>query len=423
MRVRRLITGVLAGLGTIVLASLGYGSYLLLRSDHTAWQRAQARAGREAWAAEQIRQAHEDRRAGKVEQAILIYRRILAEGPSLSAQVGLAEAELEAGREEAAAGELERVLRLDSKHPAALLPLARLYLARSSGWERAEPLLRTHLAVRPDDAEAQHALARVLAWQGRSKEALTLYTRDTVKTRLEDGDQRDYAFALAGAGRTAEAEPLLRKLRESRPNDAGVARQLAGIHASRREWSDALPLYTEAVRGSADDPQLDLEYGYALVALGRTKEALAPLQRAARGRPSSGEAGLAHARVLRATGDGKSAAREFERIRPLYARDSGVLREYGDLLLERRDHGAAIDHYRAAMALGLRDHRLLTALAGALQADGRWKDSVPLLEEAYALERTDKVAFDLAKLYQRMGRNAEALRLLNDIEARKRASR
>jgi thioredoxin-like negative regulator of GroEL len=57
------------------------------------------------------------------------------------------------------------------------------------------------------------------------------------------------------------------------------------------------------------------------------------------------------------------------------------------------------------------------AWAGALQASGKPAEAAPLLEEAYRLQPTDRLAFDLARLYQRLGRNRDALRLLNQIES------
>src|SRR5258706_135076 len=99
----------------VVSSSFAYGIFLLQRgprSGPAAIAGAATRARAENVAA-QLRAGSAHLARGEVEQAILAYRRVLALGPSLEAQLGLAEGELRAGREEIAAREFERVLALD----------------------------------------------------------------------------------------------------------------------------------------------------------------------------------------------------------------------------------------------------------------------------------------------------------------------
>jgi tetratricopeptide (TPR) repeat protein len=131
--------------------------------------------------------------------------------------------------------------------------------------------------------------------------------------------------------------------------------------------------------------------------------------------PSSSEAGLAYARALKGTGNLKKAAQEFGRVAS-ESRDRGIVREYADLLLEKRDYRGAEKFYKEALGLGLRDVRLLTGLAGALRGNGKHREAVPYLEEAYAKEKSDRVAFELASTLQKVGKNKEALALLARIE-------
>jgi tetratricopeptide (TPR) repeat protein len=132
--------------------------------------------------------------------------------------------------------------------------------------------------------------------------------------------------------------------------------------------------------------------------------------------PSSGEAGLAYARALRGVGDRRKAAKEYERIFPVYRADASIVREYADLLLEKRDYRRAEASYREAHDLGLRDVRLLVSLSGALRGNGKPRAALPFLEEAYRREPTDRLAFELAKLMHEVGRTTEASQLLDRIE-------
>jgi len=65
----------------------------------------------------------------------------------------------------------------------------------------------------------------------------------------------------------------------------------------------------------------------------------------------------------------------------------------------------------------LRDDRLLIGLAGALSGNRKYKEAIPYLEDAYQRQPTDRLAFELAKLYQKVGRNNRAMELISKIES------
>src|SRR5262249_2870097 len=153
----------------------------------------------------------------------------------------------------------------------------------------------------------------------------------------------------------------------------------------RRDWNLALPLYETLLRQQPEDAQLNFTYGSGLLSAKRYQAAVGPLAKARKAMPSGAEAGLAYARALKGAGDLKHAAQQFGQVADK-SQDSGVVREYADLLLEKHDYRGAEKSYKRALALGLRDTRLLLGLAGALRGNGKNKEAVPYLEEAYARE-------------------------------------
>ncbi len=405
----------LALFGAVVSSSFAYGLYLLVRVPHAAPARAPRSELRPADVEALLGRARAHLEKREVEQALLAYRRSLFARPSLEAQIGLAEGEEMAGREDLAVDEFDRVLRLDPRNATALLQLARIQSGRRPTWPDAEKHYRTYLTVRPDDAEGQLGLARLLAWQGRTAEALDLYGRETVQARLATSDRRDYALALVTAGRQAEAEPLLESIVKSAPEDRDVALALAGIHASRGQWDSALPLYRGLLDRRPDDPAVNLAWGQGLLGRGEHARALDPLGRAARARPSDPDAALAYARAARGAGQLGLADTQFDRAVALDFRNPSVAREYADLLMERRNYRKAEGLYRRARASGLGDDRLLVALGGALAANDKPEEAVTLLEEVYARQPSDRLALELARLYRKLGRNERALELLARI--------
>jgi tetratricopeptide (TPR) repeat protein len=403
-------------------AAFGYGLLLLARGPSHAREGVAARPAALPPDVVALLQGSADHmKKGEVEQAILGYRRALTLGPSREVLLGLAEGEARAGRIETAIAEYERVVRLDPRNPTALLQLGRAYAGRSQTWELSEARYREYLALVPGDPEAWLGLARVLTWRGRSS-AAEIYARAEIQPFLTDEDRRNQGLALVQRGQHQEAEPILRGIARSDPQDIDVLLSLGGVHASRRDWERALPLYRAALVRRPDDPQANLAYGQGLLAGGDSKAALAPLEKAARLLPASREAGLAYARALRTAGQPQKAEAAFERILPALANEPEAHREYADLLVERRRYGKAIEHYRWALDHGLKDARLLVALGGALSSDGKPKDALPFLEEAYVIEPSDRLGLELARLYRRLGRNDRALAVLAQIQGAPRSN-
>jgi predicted Zn-dependent protease len=341
---------------------------------------------------------------------------LLAAAPSLEAQLGLAEGEGVAGRDDVAAREYQRVLQLDPANATALRALARIEARSASTWPRSEAHYRQYVAVQPADAPVQLELGRVLLWQGKAADALEMLARPAVQQLLGFEDRRNYAFALVKAGHAAEGERALEELRATRPADDDIALQLAGLRAGRGDVPGALVMYRSVLEQRPDNARAHLAYGLGLLSVDDHAGALPHLARASQAFPESGEAALGYARALRGTHDLKRAAREFERALRFAPGNAELHRELADLLLEKRDPGKAVTCYRRALSLGLKDQRLLVALASALSSDGKPRDAVPYLEEAYRRQPGNRLAFELAKLYQRAGRNDQALALLRKLE-------
>lgn len=418
-RLRRRLTITLAVTASVLILCYSYAAFLFYRRNHPSIPpSASQSAPNESSLQPLLESADRLLKERKVEQALVAYRAALARNPKqVRAHLGVAEAELAAGREDDAVREFERVLKLDPTHRKALLEAARIYMHSRSSWPDAEARYRQYLKVQAEDAVAILGLARVTAWQGKAAEAAALFGKPEVGRLMTPNDSRDHAFVLAKSGRLNEAEPLLRRLIARNPQDLELSLQLASIYASRKDWEHALPLYRGLIERQSHDPRLQLTYGLGLLATRNYRSALAPLARARDVMPSSGEAGLAYARALKGAGRLKDASREFARVLPQYRRNSGIVREYADLMLERRDYKKAAEHYRAAHDLGLNDTRTLTGLAGALTGDGKYKAALPYLEEAYRRSPTDRLAFEIARVLKKLNRSEQAMVYLQKVQS------
>ncbi len=409
-------------LGAVVVGSFAYAGYLLtmqVRPISPSELRASATPGRMQSVPDLIKDAGQRLERHEVEQALVDYRQALSLDPkSLEAQIGVARGEYLAGREETSAREYEKALRLDPGNTTALIQTAKIYSHLPRTWQRSEALFRKYLTLKPDDAEAQLELARILAWSGKSQDAVELFSKEAVSHAMSYNDQRTYAFALVKAGRADEAQLLLSRMIAAHPDDWEIKLQLADMYARRKDWSSALPIYKQVMAARPHDARVALACGLAFLSEHRYQAAVPPLATACRTDPSSREAGLAYARALRGAGNQKSAAKEFGRIAPMYRNSPEVLREYADLLIERHDYKRSEKYYRAAYASGLRDERLLMGLAGSLRGRGRDREALPYLEEAYKLHPSNRLAFELAQIYRKVGEYDRALAMLNKIGKR-----
>jgi tetratricopeptide (TPR) repeat protein len=229
-------------------------------------------------------------------------------------------------------------------------------------------------------------------------------------------DRRDYVVALNKSGQSQRAELVLKRFLADGPQDFELKLQLATIYAARQDWDTALPLFRTLLQERPNALGVNLTYGVGLLSAGDPRGALEPLAKARNGMPSSREAGLAYARAQRGVKDYKGADKEYERVLPAYRTDVSVVREYADLLLEKRDYRRAEMYYKEAYEMGFRDVRLLVSLSGALRGNGKPRAALPYLEEAYRREPTDRLGFELAKLMHELGRTTEAAQILKTIE-------
>ncbi len=366
-------------------------------------------------AADLLAKAGQYLQARKTEQALVLYRQVLASDPeSLEAHLGIARAEMNAGREDEAAREYERVVKMDPGNASTLLQLAEIHAHHVRSWPQAEAELRQYIRLRPGDTDVQLRLARLLAWQHQWKAAAELYSRQAALNRQ---DRKEYVFALLNSGQSQRAEVVLKQALAAGDNDSDLKEQLASAYAARQDWNSALPLYASLVQTKPENANLNLTYGIGLLTQKQYAASLPPLAKASALMPDNPQAGLAYARALKGAGEYKRADQQYERVLPALSSNAAIQREYADFLFEKKDYRKAEKHYKAAFDLGLRDTRLLVGLSGALRAQNKPRQALPYLEEAYRQNPTDRLAFELAKVLHQLGQDQQAMALLNKIKS------
>ena len=138
-----------------------------------------------------------------------------------------------------AEAEYRTALRLDPKFVPAMANLADLDRERGMDKEGAE-LLRTAIAIEPNNAAIRHSLGLLLVRERNYTEALSLFRE--AATLAPDNARYAYVYAVAlnSSGSSAEAKALLVRTHKQHPTDRDVLMTLIAIERDNGDFTAAL---------------------------------------------------------------------------------------------------------------------------------------------------------------------------------------
>lgn len=293
--------------------------------------------------------------------------------------------------------------------------------------------------------------------QGLLSEAVETYKKAVEADPGNATTRRDYAFALAEAGRGDEAIPELEKALELDPGNPLVHNALGVLFGQRGEVEKALGQFEQAV---ADDPRFEdglFNLATAQARLERKEEALATTAQVLAVNPQHGQALGLRAQLLAEAGDGEGARKALQEAVALRPNDLGLRQqlaqvhralgnnaaaveqyeailerapqvpergalhlEAANLLREEGNHAAAVSHYQKALEADPSLSEARFNLAGTLGLTGRYGEALPhfkaLIEaepknEIFRLSEATALAFEgrFANLRQRLEEGIEEI--------------
>lgn len=193
--------------------------------------------------ASQSERAKELMSAGRFEEAIPIYRKLVQAVPGntgLLLNLGLAQHM--AGHEREAIPNFEAVLKSDPKLLPALLSLSAARLALNEPQQAVVPL-RKAVAAHPDNHEARGMLADALMEIGHFNEAAEQYRK---LTELSPDDPR--AWYGLGKNYEAIAANAFEQMQKANPQSPYVAALVADTRVQSRQYRSAFFFYKEALK-------------------------------------------------------------------------------------------------------------------------------------------------------------------------------
>ncbi|TVQ90126.1 MAG: tetratricopeptide repeat protein [Deltaproteobacteria bacterium] len=320
--------------------------------------------------------------------------------------------------------ELRKALRCEPDDPEPARRLARCYEGLER-WTRAVECWRQAVANAPDNAQLTLGLAEALRQARCHHAALRSYERvlhlepqslyglagkaetlrmlgrfrqalSTFQEALQR--QRDHAFALRGQaatlnalGRYEEALPLWTEALVLEPSSSFA---IAGREESRTKLSDLrsgeAPAPPPKDLSTPDSTQLTaelgLEWGVALLAEGRTAEAIVSLREASEAAPQSRAPRLALIDALQRLDRQEEAAEVCAALAEIDPDDDEILYGLGDAQRLAGRYAEALDTFDVLLARAPRHANARAGRAECLRMLGRYDEALSEFDEAVSLQ-------------------------------------
>jgi tetratricopeptide (TPR) repeat protein len=188
----------------------------------------------------------------------------------------------------------------------------------ASEFSEAIPPLTRYLSSHPGDSSLRGALAMSEFMVHRYSDCIRALKGAGPSITSIPQMEYIYAESLVKTGQVAAGKRRLEALEAAHPEIAEVHRSLGEIAALRRDWQKAIRKFTEANELKADDAQTKYDLGKAYLATGRTAQAIAALEMAARLMPAEAayheELAMAYERAFRMS-DAEKERHAYEQIK------------------------------------------------------------------------------------------------------------
>lgn len=226
-----------------------------------------------------IQQAIEHHRAGRLDEADAIYRRVLRVKPAnfdalhLSGLVAF-----QSGRLSEAARQIQQALAINPNSPLAQLNLGIVY--RQLGQpDQAAICFRQAVALKPDYAEALDNLGNVLQGSGHNIEAIDCYRHALTLNPASASTYYNLGVALKDVGRPEEAATALHQTLALQPASEEAHFQLGEALSALGQIVQAVGAYQRALAIKPNNAAAHFALGNALISLGRTADVVLCYQR------------------------------------------------------------------------------------------------------------------------------------------------
>lgn len=306
-------------------------------------------------------------KAGKVDEAILYYRKALSINPrdsQANSNLGVALAEkglteeafayyskaaasksndpafynnmgnalLHQGKFRQAVQQYQKALSIRPRYPSARYNLADA-LHKQGKLEQAAREYRRALELNPRYAECHNNLGSVLADQGKPAQAISQYRQALKIDPTLANAHYNLAITLTEIGQTDEAIEEYRKAIGIKPDYFDAHNNLAVVLSQTGKFEEAIPHFIEMLKVNPRDADTRNNFGAALASMGRNSQAIEQFRQALQIEPENSNVHYNLAVNLEQVGRVEEAVRHYRqslRIKPNHKRARQRLQEILD---------------------------------------------------------------------------------------------
>ncbi len=323
--------------------------------------------------------------AGKLDEAVAVYRALLAKKPNL-----------EEGRWE----------------------LARLRVHLQQ-WDKAAAQLEILVETAPLRPEYLNALGQVVWKLGQYDRAVDLFGRVAEKRPDDQTALAGLVEGLLKLDRKKEALPVLERLHRLQPDNRGVQRYLAQLNFEMGEYGRARSLLASLAAQKNADLEILLLAARVHARLGQAAAAAGYWQRVLERDPARQEAHAWLARYFEKNNRTDQALTHLLALLKLRPGQAGLMLRVGDLYRRTGRFQKALTYYEKYLAKHPDDHEVLRRMARSYAASGAKDKALTALERYFAVSPdSDPAQLKLAaSLYDAAGRFHEAIPLYRRVLA------
>ncbi len=354
--------------------------------------------------------AVERHRAGRLEDAEMLYRQVLPSDARHADALHLrGVAALQLGRYDEALQLIEDAIVVKPDAAAYRLSLGQVHSAKSR-LQEAVAAYRQATELAPDLADAWFGLGIALQAANRQEEAIEAYQRLVALEPDHVEGLHNLASALELCGHLGEAVALYRRALEREPDRAATHNNLSSALYRCGQLEEAIAAGRRALALEPDSTMACNNLGCALTAARQLPEAVDLLRRAIALRPDFAEAWYNLASTLKEQGKYSEAAAACRRALALRPERVEAHVNLGNILQAAGQQEEAIVCYRRALELRPNDVEALSNLGNALRSSLQIDAAIAAFRKCIILRPDFHVAYcNLGNALKDSGRIDEAI--------------
>ena len=334
----------------------------------------------------------------KIDIGIRLIRRAIQVNPgSVSALLSLGNVLMSQGDLEGAVSSYQRVLAIKPDFAEAHNNLGNA-LASRGDFDGAAASFRQAIAIKPDYAEAHNNLGNLYNSRGNLDEAIASY-RQAIALKPDYAEAyNNLGTALTNHGDVDGAAAALHKALAVKPDYGEAYNNLGNLHKGQGNLEEAVACYRKSLALKPDDPEFHNNLGLALQDKGDLDGAAASYRKALAINPDYAEVHNNIGNLFLAHGNFNDAEKSFNKVLSLKPDYAGAYVQLA-FLDKQSDHDREIKKMAALLAdekIGIEDRIELNFSLGKLyEGMGQYEKAFTYIEEGNRLKR-DAISYNIS---------------------------